>query len=109
MIIISLISGALRIAGLISIISSFVLMSKVKKVVPDGQQVQTQLTSKERNYVLLMSVLSPLVTQAVFYYGWRKKLPVKATSANKLGWIGFVIAIILWLGLGFLTSFALVS
>lgn len=98
----TLISWVLWIAGLVSIVASFVLMGKVKATVPDGQQDQSPLTPNEKNYVLLMSVFSPVIVSSIFYYGWKKKLPVKAKSANNWGWLGLLIAIIIWIGISFI-------
>jgi MFS-type transporter involved in bile tolerance (Atg22 family) len=97
-----LISDALWIAALVSFIASFILMNNVKVKVPEGQQDQSPLTSQERNYVLLMTIFSPILSSSVFYYGWKKKLPVKAKAANNWGWLGFFISILIWVGLGFI-------
>jgi len=41
-----------------------------------------------------LCLLAPLISQTIFYYGWKKQLPKKAKKANNLGWL----AILLWIG-----------
>jgi hypothetical protein len=98
----NIISDVLWIIGLVSFIGSFVLMNNVKSKVPQGQEDQSPLTSQERMWVLIACIFSPLFSQAVYYYGWKKKLPVKAKAANNWGWLGFLISIVIWVGLHFI-------
>lgn len=103
-IIYTLLSDAFWIAGIASFIGSFILMNNVKAKVPQGQQDQSPLTNQERNYVLLMCIFSPILSSSVFYYGWKKKLPVKAKSANNWGWLGLLIYMLIWAALVFLPT-----
>jgi hypothetical protein len=91
-----IVSDTFGIVGLVSFASSFTLMNIVKSKVPEGQQDQSPLTSHEKTWILVTCTFSPLFSQAVYYYGWKKKLPVKAKSANKWGWLGFILGIILY-------------
>jgi hypothetical protein len=78
---------------LISIIAFF-LMRKEKSAVPEGQIDESPLNGKLLWYVFILCLLSPIIAQAIFYYGWKKRLPKKAQKANDLGWI----AILIWIG-----------
>ncbi len=79
---------------LVSFIGSFVLMNQVKAKVPKGQQDQSPLSPQEKPWVIITSFFCPLLCQAVYYYGWKKKLPAKAKSANNWGWLCFLLGII---------------
>jgi len=69
-------------------------MRKTKKQVPDGQISQEPLTGQEKLMTWILCFLNPVITGAIFYYGWRKKLPVKAKSVNQISLWAFLIIII---------------
>ena len=78
------------------LIATFYLMSKTKKQVPDGQVSQEPLTRREKLIIWIFCFLNPIVAGAVFYYGWKKKLPIKAKSANQISLWAFLILIVLF-------------
>ncbi len=84
-------------------------MKRVKSAIPQGQVIQDSLNKKEKIYVWLLSFASPLVTGAIFYYGWRNALPKKARSVNFISWIAFAILIIISYTSIFLWGFNLLN
>jgi len=71
-------------------------MNKVKKGIPDGQIVNNPLTRTEKSIVWVLCMLNPVFSGAVFYYGWKSKLPLKAKSANNIAIISFFIWLIVY-------------
>jgi len=47
--------------------------------------------------VLVLNLLAPLIASTIFYYGWRKQLPKKASTANKLGFLAIGVWILLYM------------
>lgn len=76
---------------IIPCIIAFYLMKKEKEGFTKDKPNQSPLSGNLLWYVLILEFLSPLIGQTIFYYGWKKVLPVKAKKANSLGWI--VIAV----------------
>jgi len=74
---------------------TIVYMIKEKRRVPDGQIVQDPLARKQKALIWVLCLLNPIVAGAVFYYGWKKRLPVKAKQANQISLWAFFIAIVL--------------
>jgi hypothetical protein len=77
-------------------IASKLYMNSVKSAVPKGEVNLEPLTKKEKTYILVLSILSPIVAGAVFYYGWIKKLPKKAKRANVYSFIVFFILLAIY-------------
>lgn len=75
-------------------IVSFFVMMKEKAMIPEGQVDESPLSRNMLWFVFILSLLAPLITQTIFYYGWKKRLPKKAKKANQLGWL----AILIWIG-----------
>lgn len=73
---------------------SFFIMRKEKSIVAEGQIDESPLSGNTLWYVLILCLLSPLIAQMIFYYGWKKRLPKKAKKANNLGWL----AVLIWIG-----------
>jgi len=71
------------------------LMKSRKSKVPDGQVANDPLTTEEKIIVWLACLLSPVLAGAIFYYGWKKKLPVKAGKANTISLLAFALELIL--------------
>lgn len=82
--------------GLIAIIGSYKLMKQAKFQLQAGQVSQDSLTNNEKTQVYIYALLNPLFAGAIFYYGWRKVLPIKAKNANDASLIAFVVWIILF-------------
>jgi len=76
---------------------SFFYMRKMKKTMVEGQVDESKLEGDEFYIVLLLNMLAPLIASTIFYYGWRKQLPQKASTSNKLGFLSFGIWILLYM------------
>lgn len=76
---------------LISVISVWLMIRKRKQI--EGVD-QSPLVGRLLFVVILLEILSPIISQAIFYYGWKKKLPEKAKRANLIGWIIFLLLIV---------------
>jgi len=65
------------------------------------------LTSDEKLMVWLVCIFDPIISGAIFYYGWKKKLPKKASQANKISWmvvgieLGLLLLWFLFIGAAF--------
>lgn len=70
----------------ISIVCSSILMYKVRTSVKDGEQDVSPLTGLLLLEVAVCTFFVPFIAQALFYYGWKKKLPNKAKRANDIAW-----------------------
>ena len=76
---------------------SFFYMRKMKKAMIEGQVDQSKLEGNDFWIVLVLNLLAPLIASAIFYYGWRKQLPKKASTANKLGFLAIGVWILLYM------------
>lgn len=92
-----------RIIFLAAFLVSIFMMMKTKKTVPEGQTATEPLTGQEKMFIWVLSLLSPILVGATFYYGWKKKLPVKAKQANSISLWAFILE----LALGFVIVFLL--
>jgi len=79
-------------------IVAYIWMKRVKSGVPTGGVNQDPLVGIERVYVWLLSFASPLIAGAIFYYGWKKILPKKASSANGISWIAAFLIFAAYIG-----------
>ena len=59
---------------------------KLKETVKDKS---SELTSNEILHVVVPEIFSPIIAGAVYFYGWRKDMPRRASQANKYSWIIF--------------------
>ena len=76
-------------------IITIVYMIKTKKRIPGGQIVQDPLARKQKVLIWILCLLNPIVAGAIFYYGWKKRLPIKAKQANQISLWAFLIEIVL--------------
>jgi hypothetical protein len=81
------------IAGIIGIIISAVWVSKERKKVPKGTVNPAPFTSGEKLYVALLTIATPIVAGAIFYYGLIKRSPKKAKTANIYSLVVFAIGL----------------
>lgn len=77
---------------------SIILMLKTRKSVPAGQSAENSLTPAEILYIWILCLIDPVLAGAVFYYGWRKKLPKKAHQANHISLWAFLIIVLVSIG-----------
>ena len=83
------------VGGLVSIIGSFTVMKKAKSKLESEQISQDFLTNDENKKVYILAILNPIWAGLIFYFGWKKKLPMKAKKANKISFIAFGLWLIL--------------
>jgi hypothetical protein len=81
-------------------IASILYMIELRKHAPQGTVDTSPLSLRQRSYVLAMVILAPIVAGAVFYYGWIKRMPVKAKQANRWSLLIAAILIVVYLALG---------
>ena len=53
------------------------------------------LTAEENLFVWVASMVSPVFAGAIFYYGWKKVLPLKAKQANTISLWAFLIELVI--------------
>ena len=58
-------------------------------------QVDGDLTKKEKVIIYILCLLNPIFVWTILYYGWKKKLPIKAKKANKISFISFWIEVLI--------------
>lgn len=91
-----------QIIVLVVLIITAVMMSRANKKVTIGQVSQEPLTKKEKIIIWILCILNPLIAGGIFYYGWKKKLPVKAKQANQISLWAFLIVLALIAAIVFL-------
>ena len=72
-----------------------------KKKVVGGQISQDPLSTKFKIIIGILSFFNPVIAGAVFYYGWKKKLPIKARQANQISLWMFLVFILVVVSIGF--------
>ncbi len=91
---------------IIFIISLFYMMKERRRVLT-GQTIEEPLTKKEKALMWVLCIFNPIIAGAVFYYGWIKKLPVKARQVNRISIIAFFVSLVVFLSIfGTLTYYA---
>ena len=73
-----------------------------KDKVLERTEKDATLTADEKIKVLITEFLNPLFTGAIYYYGWKEKLPRKAREANEYSWVMFFFSVSVSLILGLL-------
>jgi hypothetical protein len=77
-------------------------MVEKKKNITAEQPSLDPLSGKEKLLVFVLCLVNPIVLGAIFYYGWKKKLPQQAKTANYLSFAAFVIFLCVYFGQGYL-------
>ncbi len=77
------------------------MVSKKKNIHAEQPSLEP-LTGKEKLLVFVLCLVNPILLGAIFYFGWKKKLPQQAKTANRLSFIAFAIFLILYFGTGYL-------
>ena len=85
----------LNIVALGVLVWCVVFMLNRRHKVPEGQVVNDPLTTGEKISVWIMGLANPLISDIILYYGWKKKLPIKAKQANRISIWAFVIIVVL--------------
>ena len=79
----------------VALIVTIWLMLDRRSRVKDGQTVDESLTTNEKILVWVLCLFDPIISGAIFYFGWKKKMPIKAKQANTISFAAFGIVIIL--------------
>ncbi|MHC4153262.1 MAG: hypothetical protein ACYSSP_14380 [Planctomycetota bacterium] len=77
-----------------------------KRKLEKGQISEEPLTVGEKVLTWICCLFNPIISGAILYYGWRKRLPTKAKTANRISWIAFSIVILLGGSWYFVISFS---
>lgn len=77
------------------VIWCLVLMFKIRSSVPEGQSSDQPLSTEEKIQIWIICLLIPILGGAIFYYGWKNRLPIKAKTANRISWTVFGLSAIL--------------
>ena len=84
----------IQIISLLILIIAIWYMVHVRGQAKSGQALN-DLSGGEKIYIWISSLLNPVFSGAVFYYGWKKLLPIKAKKANAISLWAFLIEIVL--------------
>ncbi len=87
--------NANSIVFLIGVIGSFSMMIMLKSKIPLNESSLAPLSRREKVFVWLFCLIMPVIAGAIFYYGWKKRLPIKAKQANYISMLAFVLILIL--------------
>ncbi len=93
-----------RIIIIVGFVGTIIYLVKMRRSVPEGEVTSESLSKKEKIMVWIFCFLNPILAGAVFYYGWKRKLPIKAKEANKISIGAFSIEVILGILSIFLTG-----
>jgi len=74
----------------ISLVGSIIVMKRVKAKISPGQISQEPLTKDEKIKIWILALLNPIWAGLIFYFGWRKLLPIKAKKANIISFVAFI-------------------
>src|SRR3989344_178161 len=66
-----------------------------------GQPSLEVLTGKEKLTVWLLCLFNPVLMGVILYFGWKRKLPQKARTANRISFAAFAIVILIWFAQSF--------
>ncbi|MDB5259718.1 MAG: hypothetical protein JWO73_926 [Candidatus Taylorbacteria bacterium] len=84
-----------KIIFLVAIVICVAFMLKKKSKLSEGQTSSEPLLGNEKLIIWIICLLNPIWGGAIFYYGWKNKLPVKAKSANQISLWAFFIELVL--------------
>ncbi len=89
------IRAVLDVTPVLVFITTIIYMIHKRRPVAKGEALDAPLTRGEVIAVTVFCLLDPILTGAIFYYGWKKRLPVKSRQANRISIWAFVIEIVL--------------
>ena len=87
---------------LVAIVFAFYFMLRERKKVPEGQVIQDPISPSLKPLVWIICFFNPVWGGAIFYYGWKKRMPVMAKQANNASLLIFLLQIILGFALIYL-------
>lgn len=91
------------------LIASILFMVRAKKHVKDGSHDDRALAGEEKILIWVLCVLNPILAGAVFYYGWKTKLPTMAKQANAISLWAFLLAVFIVFSVIFISRVFLIA
>jgi preprotein translocase subunit YajC len=79
---------------LVALVGGIWFMVSKKKNISAEQPSLEALTGKEKLLVFVLCLVNPILLGAIFYFGWKKKLPQQAKTANRLSFLAFGVFLI---------------
>ena len=89
---------------LLAVVWASGLMLARRKQAAETVAADRSLSGSETLQVWLVSLLNPLFSGAIFYFGWRSPLPTMAREANRISMYAFFIEMMPYLIFVFLLS-----
>ena len=83
------------------LVGGIYFMLAVRKEVIEGDSSNQPLNKNEKLIILLLCFIDPIINGAIFYYGWRKRLPAKAKQANMISFGTFLVMLFIGFIYGF--------
>ena len=81
----------LKVASSVSFVGIYFYWLHILELYKDSPIPDTPLTRREKLIIWLLCALAPIAGGIWFYYGWVKKLPIKAKQANNISLTTFAI------------------
>ncbi len=90
---------AYQLTEIITFIAAIILMAQELGQLSTGEVSEKPLRGGKQLFVELIALVNPIAAGAIFYYGWRKRLPLMAKTANHFSFLGFflLIAVLLYI------------
>ena len=85
----------MQLSFLFVLVITLSLMLKEKSCVPHGEVLRDGLSNKQKVVIIFLCLFNPVIAGTIFYYGWKKKLPVKAKQANTISVWAFVCILVI--------------
>lgn len=71
---------------------------------PEDFICKDHLNKIETSHIWLICILSPVLGGAIIYWGWKKRIPMKARAANKISVLAFILVLMLYSLYAMITS-----
>ncbi len=76
------------------VIAAVIIFEIVTKRKLKVQISEEPLTTGEKVWIWIFCIINPILAGAILYYGWKKRLPNKAKSANRISWYAVLILLL---------------
>lgn len=80
----------LNVVLIISLVVSYFVMEKVKSQANISNN-QNQLNKNEKIIIWITCLFAPFFSGLIYYFGWKKVLPIKAKQANNILWLSLLV------------------
>lgn len=75
------------------LITGILYIIKTKSELKRGLMVPGEFTTPEKRAIWILCFANPVIFGAIFYYSFRKDLPMRAKYANQASWWAFFILV----------------